>query len=386
MSALIFPEVFVTCVFAAWVLNELELISWRRSRSKAQHWTERARRLFPARVSRQINIWTIPAGAALLVGNFEPVNPWGLVFACGFIGTLLGNYPMDRDTHYDLAFRPWAHEVVAGLLLKFSTLGVYLAAFFLMPDRWDWRGAVITVVFLGLLLALQFGLAIRLMRALRLLRPASPRLQGLVDETAATLGVKVRATWELARCDANAMAFVTTNDLAFTDGLLVYCPDDELKAICAHELGHLTEGRLTVTARLLGSLIFAPLIFLKPVCRQWELWGALALVLLVLAVLVIRPRLSQAMEKRADRIAQDSVAGTTVYARALERLYRVNSSPAAMTKGKGGGRTHPDLYDRMVASGLTPDYPRPAAPNGQGWTSIVTTMLATIAAIQLTGL
>ncbi|SDS33314.1 M48 family metalloprotease [Opitutus sp. GAS368] len=370
MSALIFPEVFVTCAFVAWALNELELIGWRRS--QAMHWTERARRLFPARVSRQINVWVIPACAALLHRNFNPASPSGLVFLCGFLGTLLGNYPMDRDTHYDLAFRPWAHEVVAGLLMQFSTLGAYLAASALMPARWDWRVPVITVVFLGLLLALQFGLAVRLMRALRLLRPASPRLQQLVDETAATLGVKVRATWELARCDANAIAFVLTGELAFTDGLLVYCPDDELKAICAHEVGHLTEGRLSLTARLLGSLIFAPLIFLNPVYHQWGLFGVAGLVLVVLVVLFARPRLSRAMEKRADRIAQESVAGTTVYARALERLYRVNCSPAALKKG--AGRTHPDLYDRMLAVGLTPDYPRPAPPRpaakaGRAWFS-----------------
>lgn len=382
MSALIYPEVFVTCAFAAWVLNELELISWRRSAHL--HWTERARRLFPARVSRQINIWAIPVAAALMVRNFDRASLWALVFVCGLLGTLLGNYPMDRDTHYDLAFRPWAHEVVAGLLLKFSTLGVYLGAFFLMPAEWDWRAAVITVVFLGLLLALQFGLAIRLMRALRLLRPASPRLQGLVDETATALGVKVRATWELARCDANAMAFITTNELAFTDGLLVYCPDDELKAICAHELGHLTEGRLTLAARLLGSLIFAPLIFLNPVYHQWGLYGVAGLVLAVLAVLNLRPRLSRKMEKRADEIAQESVAGTTIYARALERLYQVNCMPAVLKKA--AERTHPDLYDRMLAVGLTPHYPRPAPPREQGWTSKVLTVLCVLAALQLTSL
>src|SRR5207249_9576995 len=46
------------------------------------------------------------------------------------------------------------------------------------------------------------------------------------------------------------------------------------------------------------------------------------------------------------------------YARALEKLHRLNLMPA-VTSGSG---VHPSLYDRMIAAGVTPDYRRPVAP------------------------
>jgi hypothetical protein len=40
--------------------------------------------------------------------------------------------------------------------------------------------------------------------------------------------------------------------------------------------------------------------------------------------------------------------------------------PAVMP---GKRRIHPDLYDRMTASGITPAYPRPRAPSARSWTT-----------------
>ena len=59
-------------------------------------------------------------------------------------------------------------------------------------------------------------------------------------------------------------------------------------------------------------------------------------------------------------------AGT--YARALTRLYEDNLSPAVNAKKMA---THPHLYDRLLAAGVTPDFPRPAAPAAMAVTGSV---------------
>jgi hypothetical protein len=60
------------------------------------------------------------------------------------------------------------------------------------------------------------------------------------------------------------------------------------------------------------------------------------------------------------RFRRAKEAHWTVRARALARLYEDNLIPAVLP---GRGRTHPDLYDRLLAVGVQPDFPRPTAPS-----------------------
>jgi hypothetical protein len=64
---------------------------------------------------------------------------------------------------------------------------------------------------------------------------------------------------------------------------------------------------------------------------------------------------SKTWEARADAHVHEHVEDPTVYARALEKLHEDNLAPA-VTHREG---THPHLYDRMLAAGLQPGYPRP---------------------------
>jgi hypothetical protein len=60
-----------------------------------------------------------------------------------------------------------------------------------------------------------------------------------------------------------------------------------------------------------------------------------------------------------------------IYACALEKLYRENQSPAVNASKRA---THPHLYDRMIAAGITPDFPRPARPKRLtiiGWILVI---------------
>jgi len=378
-TMLIYPLTFLGAACIASALNALELIPWRNA--AAAHWTEQARKLHPARISRAQVLLTLPAGLTFASRIFYPESLWGLVLAAAFLGTLLGNYPMDRATNPGLSFLHWKNEVAASWILQLASWGVYVLAALLMPAHFGWATLAVTAAFFALFFAQQFGGAIRLMRLLGLVHPASARLQTLVQDTSAAQGVPVRATWELTGSTANAFAFVTTRELGFSTKLVTACTDDELRAICAHELGHLSENRWTLAGRLIGALTLFPMIYVRP---AWTLGGAGGLGFLGLVVVGIwygNLRLAQAMEKRADQVARESVEDTASYARGLERIHRVNLLPAVIKSGTG--QVHPNLYDRMLAAGVTPDYARPAAPGNFGWSGMVLTITATLTGMYL---
>jgi hypothetical protein len=87
---------------------------------------------------------------------------------------------------------------------------------------------------------------------------------------------------------------------------------------------------------------------------------------------ILMPRLSRQLERRADRLATERETREGAYARALRKISEVNLTPL-VEPGKGG--THPHVYDRLVAAGAPPDFPRPAPP------SLARTRLAGLAAI-----
>lgn len=70
--------------------------------------------------------------------------------------------------------------------------------------------------------------------------------------------------------------------------------------------------------------------------------------------------LSRHFETRADKVATQNEVHPGVFARALAKRYEQNLFPAALPKKRS---THPDLYDRLVAAGVQPDYPTPKPPS-----------------------
>jgi len=69
------------------------------------------------------------------------------------------------------------------------------------------------------------------------------------------------------------------------------------------------------------------------------------------------------LEIRADQAGTSHESEAGGYAMALEHIYQLNHVPAVMP----GKRTiHPHLYDRLLAAGVTPSYPRPKAPGKVG--------------------
>ena len=237
-----------------------------------------------------------------------------------------------------------------------------------MPEEWGWEMAAVITVYLLIHFAIQFGFFLKYLRLVKFIRQPADRLIHIVEEASARLGVGARATWQMAGVQAAAFAFPTTNELVFSDRLLEICTDEEIAAVCAHEMSHLTEARSVLAGRLLGSLILFPFIFINPLIHLSGIFGLFVTYSGVFVLIRFTRWLSQRMEKRADQFAVSNQLNEGVYARALEKIYRENSIPAVNINNK---QTHPHLYDRMVAAGITPDYPRPAKAQRLTWIGFI---------------
>jgi len=366
---------FSAALLLSWGLNWLALIPWRRT--AGQHWAERARILYPIRVGARINVLFITATCVLAGKVFchgDLTSLW-LFGVFGFLGVIVGTYPFDREVLSWLRFQGCIHHVISCWLLLLGWLFVFIGAGLLMPEQFGWISLILAVVVFGIRLWLDWGLAFKLLDLLRILRPPPERLQRIVSETAQVMNVSVRRVWLLHAAGSYAAVFPTTRELIFSERLLELHPDEEVAAICAHELGHLTESRMVLAGRIVGSFTLFPLIFAKPLFHLEEPWNALAIMMLGIFVFSLQRlsrRLSRKMEVRADKVAAENAVNAVTYARALERLYEANQIPAVM---RSNHLTHPHLYDRMLSAGVTPDYPRPKRPGLWAWNRVIGILL-----------
>jgi Zn-dependent protease with chaperone function len=346
---------FPASALLVYAINWLGLIPWRRS--VGQHWTERARLLYPTRISAQYNVLFIPINFSLLAYLLLPNSsvPW--IAVGSWAGTVLGSYSINRAIQPEYPFRQWLHWVAASWIIYIGMSAIGGLLLIAMPNKFSWKSCVIVAAFLAVNVIWQSGLLLRMDRWFRLIQPASPRLRALVDEVSARMNVPVKAVWESTSFYANAGALPVTRELIFTKKLLETQSDDEIKAVCAHELGHLTEPGGAWWRVALASINVFPLIFLNPLIANFGAQGVVMMIAVMLLIRWLRVLWGRRMEKRSDRLAAENSAEQAFYANALEHLYEINSMPATMP-GRSR-RVHPDLYDRMTAVGVTPTYPRP---------------------------
>ena len=353
-----FLHLVAACLMAA-LANWAGLVAWRRA--TGAHWTERARLLWPVRFTAGINIFLIPV--ILYHAHWflfpETAYWWISDGIASFLGALLGCYPLDREIFPQLNFKNWRHQVIATWGIRFGIWVALIAACVLMPENFGSKMLLVAGSYLVLHFAIQWGLFLKYLRWVKFLKPAEERLQQIVNVIAKRMNVTVRATWQLAGPMANAFALPTTHELVFSNRLLEICTDEETSAICAHELAHLKESKVILAGRLVGSLMLFPLIFIYPSIHKF---GTIGIVLPYLGMFIISKStkwLSHRMEQRADQIALTEQTNEGTYASALEKLYRESQIPAVNVNNR---QTHPHLYDRMLAAGITPDYPRPTKP------------------------
>jgi Zn-dependent protease with chaperone function len=346
--------------FAHWA----GLYRWRKAQHA--HWTERARLLWPVRVTAVTNVMVLPVFIHQVHHWFWTVNSgwWFAYMLAACLGALLGTFPLDSHLFPNLKFRTWTSLTLGWWGIHLGGWISLIAGMILMPTTWGWGTVWMSLAYVAFNLLVLSGAATRVLLLAGCLTETEPNLRSIIHEAAARRGIKLRRTWTMCGESALAYAFPISQEVVVSQRLLDVCEESEVLAICAHELAHLSESRMVLAGRILGSFAFLPLIFLTPMIHSFSLWGVLALGLLMFLLTRFSRRLSIEFEKRADAQATTDQISDGVYARALEKIYEANQLPAVNSKNT---RTHPHLYDRLIAAGLTPSYPRPPAPRSMSW-------------------
>lgn len=344
---------------------------WRLTKDPAMHWTERARRSYPFQaylMSCSLLLpWLFAAAAFNYPGFALPVSKWLLFWAVWAI-CLVACHTMAVfwERRYQTA-PATVRQSLQNTLCILYIYGVSLTIFIIMarnlPSHWGWRALLVVTATILAYFWIQFGGWIRLGRWVGMISPADQELTEMVAALALKRGHPKPVVWRFHWHKANALAFIFSNEILVTEKLCTLVSRDELKAVLAHELAHLCEDRTTKLMRLLTPLLLLPLFMIG---LLWPVLGLPGLAscycLLILGLRLLRQR-ARRMEERADAFGSEAQENEGVYARALEKLYEANLMPAVMPGKKA---IHPHLYDRLVAAGLTPDYPRPKPPGRWG--------------------
>jgi Zn-dependent protease with chaperone function len=361
---LMLPGAALFAAALVFVANWLALIPWRRARNA--HWTERARVYHPVRVAAQGCLWTLPItlGIASFLLGPERAPHFALVGLAAALGALVGTLPMEREVFPRIDLGRLFRLAAAGWCLRCLFWFVLLGGIALMPDSLNWQCLAIGALVLGLAILRARNGGMWLWKPFGLVAAPPAALRETVDTMAKRMNIEVRNVHFLRLPLAQAFALPGQKSLIFTERIVELLPADELASVCAHELGHLSERRREYLQRYFGWAAFLPWLFLRPAVGTLGSGGFLLLALLAVLVPYLSRRVSVALEVRADRIAQANETDPGAYARALARLYEDGLIPAVLAQNRA---THPHLYDRLVAAGVSPDYPRPKPARSMAW-------------------
>lgn len=348
----------------------LWLTSWLEFRQvksgSDSHWTERAREQFPVLQSARTNLWSVPTVVALILAWSFPTPKWMDVanWFAGLAGAMVGTRPLDRWRGHHLPFRRWCRHVLGGWLPGLAGWFVLVAGVVLMPAGF---GPLVVAVFLGALalhVALALGAGIWVSERLGWMHPATPEVIETVRRLAAANGQRPPRVLQVESTAANAMAVAGGSYVLLLGPLTSLLTPAELETVLAHELSHTREGWGVVLGRVVGSLWLFPWIVVRPLAAAVGIMAPVLLAFGTLGILKFNRWLNLRFEHRADAAAVESQESAGIYARALLKLHEFNLLPATLEKKSA---THPDLYDRMIAAGVDPGFPRPQPAASLGW-------------------
>lgn len=233
------------------------------------------------------------------------------------------------------------------------------------------RWGVVALALLVVAIGTAYG-GLMLAVASRALLPASAEVRAIAQAAARAEGVSLFAVLRLptgAARLANAAAIPWARTMVVSDRIVELLAPSELRAVLAHEAGHLSEGWAVVGTRL-GVAVTLLFLLTTGVRVGAALHPDGAVIALVLGIGLAVPsllgvrRLARRMEERADARAR-STAGGAALADALSKIH----ADARMPMVTGARRVHPDLYDRLVACGRDPG-PRPSPPRRRAGTIV----------------
>ena len=337
--------------------------AWRAA--PEAHWTERARLAFaPA----QAQIWLgaiLPPALAVIgtsalqvfAGSDSPDRMF-VFWIAGLFGVLVARYRFVRECWgVRVNLRNWISGIVVLLVTMGSHWVVMLCTLNLMPEKFGTKSFVVFSGAFLVQLCILIGDATYLLRWLRIARPAPAYVTAMVGGLCTEMGVKGGVSvYVLEWAQVNALASTLHRWVGFSNEMVKVMSLEELRSIAAHELGHLLEPAWLKCVRIAQRLIYLPTVF---IFLYGGPYGFLFGVAAVLAIMAAYKRVVLFGEKRADRL-QSAASQSGVYMSAMVKLHELNLQPAVMP----GKQTHPDLYDRLLAAGFQPDFPRPLAPSG----------------------
>ncbi|HEX2671210.1 MAG TPA: M48 family metalloprotease, partial [Polyangiaceae bacterium] len=355
-------------------------------RAKTQHWSERARSFFAWRsvvtgwhVSMVVGICLVDQALALhdTIGS-----TLRLALVASVLSVLLA---APRSSHWSARItgiqRPRSTWRAAAAFHCVYLSSLWIVMFFCVavPTRYDARGVAWALLLVLALLGNGLGVGVRLLAVVGLLTPARGQVVEAVAMARRDLpspGPEVRV-FEVELNNANALAYPAAQIVVFSAAAVDGLTPAQLTAIAGHELAHLDESRALRMQRAAWGLSYAlPLLFIPLLPRAPAIGFAFGVVLFLLSTFAYRS-LSLRLEEHADRAAAHHGQGEGSYASALERIYELNLIPAVTSTRQ----THPHLYDRLIASGASPAFPRPRPP--PIWPSLLSAVLVVLCSATL---
>jgi Zn-dependent protease with chaperone function len=347
----------------------------------AQHWSERARIWFAWR--GVISGWhvSVVTGTCLIGSVLAARNTIRSTLCLAVVASILSVLLLAPRTSHWVARVTGIRRPRSALRAAVAFHAIHLSSFWIalifcsaIPERYDAGGIIWASLLLLALLCDGLGASGWLLTKVGVLRPARPIVVEAVANARGSLlppGPDVQV-FEVELSSANALAYPGAQIVCFTTAAVEGLTPGQLTAIAAHELEHVRESRGTRALRTAWSMAYAlPALFIPALPRSPANGLVLGMVLFLLSAFAYRS-LSRRLEQRADSAATKNEQDEGQYALALERLYELNLLPA-VTRVR---QTHPHLYDRLIASGSTPTFPRPRPPSlWPGLLSIVLVVL-----------
>lgn len=363
MISLLLPA-FVGAALFVTAGGKLSLRPWRASAGR--HWTERARILWPARmtINHLLLISTLSAVLASILFSEQFAFHPGFV-ACVFAGGYLGIYPFSKEVDPQIRWGPWLKLHAIRQFPVLSLVGILAWLVLDTPAHLSGRDWLHVGAGLSGILFIQSGVWMPWLLSTGRRDPQLPRLHAIAGVASSEARFPTPHVWLSDLPFANAFAYPLRNEIMFTRRSMEILSDAEVAAIFRHELAHLAEPRILKLARFMGISCWFPFAFFEHL--HLYLGDGTFPVLFMVGFLGSRMTriLQLKLEKRADAMAIISEnESSAVYASALEKLYMANHIPAVIpTKNL----THPCLYDRILAVGVQPEYPRPLPPKTTSW-------------------
>lgn len=271
--------------------------------------------------------------------------------------------PSADETQTLMGSTMWPMAVAMGLMMVLFLSTLFIPGFKQSFPQWLFRPLLLTfpIAAMGVSWYLIFRETQRKQQSL----PESDPVSIDAREVAGRAGVKVR--WVIEKKDETANAFATFfGTVGITSKTREIVPREEIRAILAHEVGHLKAmdvPRLFWMSILLSGALIALIFWLS------SLRGSLAETLRIarpLLFILILPGITQFLlapqkhkaEIAADRFAVEVTGDVELVARALTRIHSANLSPQRLTAWDERMSSHPALTTRLKklyeAVGQTP--------------------------------